>query len=68
MRPAVDREPGEHHDRNTVRHVASNAASTKLMGDSTCPHGVITANATVLIGDDKCAARAAELVDQSSAL
>ena len=57
LRPAVDREPGEHHDRNRIRHVASNAACCQLVRNGAGCHGVVAADATVLIGDDKRAAR-----------
>jgi hypothetical protein len=50
----------QHRDR--VGHVAPHAAGCLLVGDRTCGHGVIAADAAILIGDDKCAADAAELI------
>ena len=68
LHPAVDREPGEHHDRNRIRHVAANPACCQLVRNGTGCHGVVATDATVLIGDDKGAARSASLVGQCSAL
>ena len=57
LRPAIDREPGENHDRNRIRHVASHAARCQLVRNGASCHGVVAADKTVLIGDDKGAAR-----------
>jgi len=57
LRAAVDREPAEHHDRNKIWHVASYAACCQLVRNGAGCHGVVAANATVLIRDDKGAAR-----------
>ena len=59
LHPAVDREPGEHHDRNRIWHVAPYAACRQLVRYGAGRHGVVAADATVLIGDDKGAARPA---------
>lgn len=59
LRPAIDREPGENHDRNWIRHVASHAARCELVRNGAGCHGVVATDATVLIGDDKGAARSA---------
>ena len=53
LRPAVDREPGKHHDRNRIRHVAANAAGCQLVRYGAGRYGVVAADVTVLIGDDK---------------
>ena len=37
LRPAVDRQPGEHHDRNRIRHIATYAACCELMRDGEVP-------------------------------
>lgn len=66
--PAIDREPGENHDRNRIRHVASHAARRELVRNGAGRHGVVAADNTVLIGDDKGAARPACLVGQCPAL
>ena len=68
LRPAIDREPGENHDRHRVRHVASHAARCELVRNGTGRHGVVTADVAVRIGDDEGAARAASLVGQCPAL
>ena len=59
LHAAVDREAGEHHDRNRIRHVASYAACCQLVRYGAGCHGVVAADVTVLIGDDKGAARPA---------
>ena len=59
LRPAIDREPGEHHDRNRIRHVAANAACRQLVRNGAGRHGVVATDATVLIGDDEGTARPA---------
>ena len=59
---AVDREPGEHHDRNRIRYIAANAACCQLVRNGAGRHGVVATDATVLVGDDKGAARPARLV------
>ena len=59
LRPAIDREPRENHDRNRIRHVASRAARCEWVRNSAGCHGLVAADAAALIGDDKGAARAA---------
>ena len=59
LRPAVDREPAKHQDRNRIRQVAANAAGCQLVRNGACRHGVVATNPTVLIGNDKGAARPA---------
>ena len=68
LRPTIDRESGEDHDRNGIRHVASHAACCKLVRNRAGGHGVIAADKSVLIGYDKSAAGAARLVSQCPAL
>jgi len=51
--PAVDREAGENHDRNRIRHVASHAARCELVRNGASGHGVVAADKTFLIGEDK---------------
>ena len=68
LRPAIDSEPGENHDRNRIRHIASHAARCELVRNGTGGHRVVTADKTVLIGDDEGAARPAGLVGQRPAL
>jgi len=68
LHPAVDREPGEYHDRNRIGHVASYAACCQLVRNGAGCHSVVAADATVLIGDDKGTARPASLVGQCPAL
>lgn len=57
LRPAIDRQPGENHDRNRIRHVTANAACRQLMRNGAGRHGVVAADATILIGDYKSTAR-----------
>ncbi len=59
LRSSVYREPGKHHDRNRIRHVAANAACCQLVRYGAGCHGVVAADGTVLIGDDKGTARPA---------
>ena len=59
LRPAIDREPGKHHDRNRIGHVAANAARCQLVRNGTGCHRVVATDATVLVGDDKGTARPA---------
>ena len=68
VRPAVDREPGKHHDRKRIRHVAASAARCQLVRNGAGCHGVVATDASVLIGDDKGTTRAARLVGQCPAL
>jgi len=68
LRPAIDREPGENHDRHRIRHVASHAARCELVRNGAGRHGVVTADLAALVGDDEGAARAAGLVGQRPAL
>ena len=56
LRPAIDREPGENHDRNRIRHVASHAARCELVRNGAGRHGVVTVDAAALVGDDEGAA------------
>ncbi len=59
LRPSIDREPGKHHDRNRIWHVAANATCCQLVRDGAGCHGVVAADATALIGHDKGTARPA---------
>src|SRR6267378_3493630 len=59
LRSAVDRQPGEHHDRNRIRHIATYAACCELMRDGAGRHGVVATHATALIGHDEGATRTA---------
>ena len=59
LRPAIDREPGENHDRNRIGHVASHAACCQFVRNGAGCHGVVTSDVAALIGDDEGAARAA---------
>ena len=59
LRPAIDREPGENHDRNRIGHVASHATGCELVRNSAGRHGVVTADVAALVGDDEGAARTA---------
>ena len=68
LRPAIDREPGENHDRNRIRHVASHAARCELVRNGAGRHGVVTVDAAALVGDDEGAACTASLVGQCPAL
>jgi hypothetical protein len=68
LRPAIHREPGENHDWNRIRHIASHAARCKLVRNSACGHGVVTADMPALVGDNEGAARTAGLVGQCPAL
>src|SRR6267154_4422366 len=68
LRPTVDRQSAEHHDRNGIRHIASYAACCQLMRNGASCHGVVAAHATTLIGHDEGATRTACLVDQRPAL
>ena len=56
LRPAIDRKPGENHDRNRIRHVASHAARCELVRNGAGRHGVVTVDAPPLVGDDEGAA------------
>ena len=56
LRPAIDCQPREYHDRNRIRHVASHAARCEFVRNSAGCHGVVAADKTILIGDDKGAA------------
>jgi len=67
LRLAVDREPGEHHDRNRIRHVAAHATRCELVRDGAGRHGVVTADMAALIGDNEGAARTAGLIGQCPA-
>ena len=68
LRSAIDREPGEHHDWNGIRHIASHAARCELVRNGAGCHGIVAADASVLIGDYKGAARTVSLVGQCPAL
>ena len=68
LRPEIDREPGENHDRNRIRHVASHAARCELVQNGAGRHRVVTTDVAVLVGDDEGAARTAGLVGQCPAL
>jgi len=68
LRPAIDREPGENHDRNRIRHVASHDARRELVRNGAGRHGVVAADVAVIVGDHKGAARTASLVGQCPAL
>ncbi len=68
LRPAIDREPGENHDRNRIRHVASHAARCEMVRDGAGRNGVVTVDAAALVGDDEGAACTASLVGQCPAL
>lgn len=46
LHPAIDREPGEHHDRNRIRHVASYAACCQPARNGAGFHGIVAADAT----------------------
>ncbi len=59
LRPAIDREPGENHDRNRIRHVATHATRCELVRNGAGHHGVVTADVAALVGDDEAAARTA---------
>ncbi len=56
LRFAIDREPGENHDRNRIRYVASHAARCELVGNGAGRHGVVTMDAASLVGDNEGAA------------
>ena len=66
--PAVDREPGENHDRNRIQHVATHAARGELVRNGPGGQGVVAEDKTVLIADDEGARRAARLIGQCPAL
>ena len=59
LRPAINREPGENHDRNRIRHVASHAARCELVRNGAGRHGVVTTDMAALVGDNEGAARTA---------
>jgi hypothetical protein len=59
LRPAVDRQPAEHHDGNRIRHIATNAAGCELMRNGAGRHRVVATHATPLIGHDEGSTRTA---------
>lgn len=59
LRPAIDREPGENHDRNWIRHVASRGTCCELVRNGAGRHGVVAEDVAALVGDHEAAARAA---------
>ena len=59
LRPAVDRKPRKHHDRNRIGHVAPHTACGQLVRNGAGCHGVVATNPDILIGDYKGAARPA---------
>jgi len=68
LRFAIDREPGRHHDRDRIGHIAAHANCCQLVRNSAGCHGVVATDVTVLIGDDKAVARSAQLFGQCSTL
>ena len=68
LRFSIDREPGKHHDRDRIRHIAAHATCCQLVRNGSGCHGVVATDATVLIGDDKAVARSAQLFGQCSTL
>ena len=59
LRPAIDCEPGENHDRNWIRHVASRGTCCESVRNGAGRHGVVAEDLAALVGDDEAAARTA---------
>lgn len=56
LRPAIDCEPGENHDRNRIWHVASHAARCEWVRNGAGRHGVVSVDAAALVGEHERAA------------
>ena len=65
---ATDREPGENHYRNRIRHISAHATRCDLVRNGAGCHGVVAADAAYLIGHHEGAAGAACLIGQCPAL
>jgi len=64
LRTPVHGKPGQNHHRNGIGHIAPNSTRRHLVRDSTGCHCIVTTDAIVLIGYDKRATTARQLVGQ----